>query len=76
MNHELLGRWLPEPSEGTSAGFLALIWNSASFVMIYLSPVISSGSINVITLLTTAVIIAMVASVKEVYKRPSTSKNT
>ena len=41
--------------------------------MIYLSPVISGGAINVITLLTVAVIIAMVITVKEEYKRPNTS---
>ena len=73
LMYELCAELTFPVSEGTSAGFLALIWNAASFVMIYLSPIISSGSINVITLLTVAVIFGMVTSVKEEYKRPTTA---
>ena len=61
-------------SEGTSAGVLALIWNTASLIMIFLSPVISAGAINVVTTCTIAVVVAMVLSVREQYKRPTSSE--
>eukprot|EP00937_MAST-01D_sp_MAST-1D-sp2_P004009 g4009.t1 len=72
--YELCAELTYPVSEGTSAGFLALIWNTASFIMIYLSPVISAGSVNVITTITIGVVLLMVLSVKEQYKRPSSAQ--
>jgi len=56
--------------EGTSAGILALLWNTASFVIIFLSPVISSKCMNPIMTGCIVVVLLMVLAVKEVYKRP------
>ena len=59
--------------EGTSAGILALIWNTASLVVIFLSPVLNSKWMNMIMALTIAIVIGMVACVKEEYNRPQDS---
>jgi hypothetical protein len=59
--------------EGTSAGLLALLWNSFSLIVIFLSPVIPSSVINYIMAAATVVVLLMVASVKEEYKRPADS---
>ena len=68
--YELCAELTYPVSEGTSAGVLALIWNTASLIIIFLSPVISAGAINVITTCTIAVVVLMVTTVREVYKRP------
>merc|ERR1712228_713273 len=57
--------------EGTSAGVLACLWNLFSLIVIFISPTISPGAISGIMAGTTVLVIAMVASVKEVYRRPS-----
>ena len=57
--------------EGTSAGLLALLWNSFSLIVIFLSPVIPSSAINYIMAATTVLVMFMVFSVKESYKRPT-----
>jgi len=57
--------------EGTSAGVLALLWNLFSLIVIFISPDISPGAISGIMAGTTLLVIAMVGSIKEVYRRPS-----
>lgn len=57
--------------EGTSAGILALLWNFFSLVVIFISPLIPPGAVSGIYTATSALVIVMVGTVKEVYKRPS-----
>merc|ERR1712137_209989 len=57
--------------EGTSAGVLALLWNIFCLIVIFMSPVIPQGAINGIMAGTSILVLGLVGSVKEVYKRPS-----
>eukprot|EP00658_Telonema_sp_P-2_P026457 TRINITY_DN20684_c0_g1_i2.p1 TRINITY_DN20684_c0_g1~~TRINITY_DN20684_c0_g1_i2.p1 ORF type:complete len:138 (-),score=19.73 TRINITY_DN20684_c0_g1_i2:284-697(-) len=56
--------------EGTSAGILALLWNLASFIIIFLSPVINKTCMNPIMAGCILAVLLMLLTVKEVYRRP------
>ena len=69
--YELSAELLYPLREGMSAGFLVLLWNASSAVLIFLNGYIPSADINLVMTATVAcVMVAIGLFVKEEYRRP------